>query len=546
MTQHTIKRRTMVKGLGASLGILALRGFHVAAENSVHFTHGLASGDPLQDRVILWTRVLPGSGQATSLACQWQVATDKQFKRIVSEGTAAATPSTDYTVKVDATGLKPGKQYFYRFLSEGVLSAVGRTKTLPKGRVKSFKIGFASCSNYPQGYFNAYADMAQSDLDLVLHLGDYIYEYADGIYSNPIAVEELGRRVKPSGEIIALEDYRMRYGLYRTDPDLQALHQNHPMIAVWDDHELTNNTWHSGAENHNDGEGDFATRMAAAKKAYHEWMPIRTQASDQEPIYRNFEIGDLADLSMLDTRLIGRDEQLDYAKDLQDDPATFVRDKLNNPARQLLGKEQSEWLQTILKRSRTRGATWQILGQQVLMGKVKVPSIDPSLIDEAPIPEQYKTRIKGMLSLAQLGLPLNLDAWDGYPVARAQLYEDLLNHAVNPISLAGDTHNAWAFNLRNDQGEAVGIEVGTPGISSPGLETYLPLPVATTQQALMNSSSELVATDTSQRGWALLTLTPSSVESQFRYVSTVLSRQYSVSESPVLKAFPGTRKFEDS
>ena len=546
MTQHTIKRRTMVKGLGASLGILALRGFHVTAENSVHFTHGLASGDPLQDRVILWTRLLPGSGQAKSLACQWQVATDKQFKRIVSEGTAAATPSTDYTVKVDATGLKPGKQYFYRFLSEGVTSAVGRTKTLPEGRVKSFKIGFASCSNYPQGYFNAYADMAQSELDLVLHLGDYIYEYADGVYSNSIAVEELGRRVKPSGEIIALEDYRMRYGLYRTDPDLQALHQNHPMIAVWDDHELTNNTWHSGAENHNDGEGDFATRMAAAKKAYHEWMPIRTQTSDQEPIYRNFEIGDLADLSMLDTRLIGRDEQLEYAKDLQDDPATFMRDKLNNPARQLLGKEQSDWLQTTLKRSKKRGATWQILGQQVLMGKLKVPSIDPALIDEAPIPEQYKTRIKGMLSLSQLGLPLNLDAWDGYPAARTQLYDDLLNHAANPISLAGDTHNAWAFNLRNDQGESVGIEVGTPGISSPGLESYLPLPVATTRQALMASSSELVATDTSQRGWALLTLTPSRIESQFRYVSTVLSRQYSVSESPVLKAFPGTRKFEDS
>ena len=180
------------------------------------------------------------------------------------------------------------------------------------------------------------------------------------------------------------------------------------------------------------------------------------------------------------------------------------------------------------------------------MGKLKVPSIDPALIDEAPIPEQYKTRIKGMLSLSQLGLPLNLDAWDGYPAARTQLYDDLLNHAANPISLAGDTHNAWAFNLRNDQGEAVGIEVGTPGISSPGLESYLPLPVATTRQALMASSSELVATDTSQRGWALLTLTPSRIESQFRYVSTVLSRQYSVSESPVLKAFPGTRKFEDS
>ena len=459
MPLESIKRRTLVKGLSATLGLLALRGFSVNAENPVHFTHGIASGDPLQDRVILWTRVIPGHGAHQQLKVEWQIASDAKFKKIINQGSTQTDGSRDYTIKVDATGLKAGKQYYYRFICEGVSSIVGKTKTLPKGRVRKFKMGVASCSNYPQGYFNAYQDMAQADLDVVLHLGDYIYEYADGVYSNPIAVEQLGRRVQPSTEIIALEDYRMRYGLYRTDADLQALHQNHPMIHVWDDHELTNNTWHSGAENHNEGEGDFATRIAAAKKAYHEWMPIRTRESDQETIYRSFEIGNLADLIMLDTRLVGRDEQLEYSKDLGKDPSTFAETKLNKPERELLGKPQADWLRNELQKSKTRGATWQVLGQQVLMGKVLIPSIDLAIVDEAPIPDSYKQRMKGMLNLAKLGLPLNLDAWDGYPAARERLYDDLLEYGVNPISLAGDTHNAWAFNLRNAEGVAVGIEL---------------------------------------------------------------------------------------
>ncbi|MDG0979331.1 MAG: alkaline phosphatase D family protein [Halieaceae bacterium] len=544
MPLESIKRRTLVKGLSATLGVLALRGFSVHAENPVHFTHGIASGDPLQDRVILWTRVIPGHGVHQQLKVDWQIASDAKFRKIVNQGDTQTNSDRDYTVKVDATGLKAGKQYYYRFNCEGVSSIVGNTKTLPKGRVREFKMGVASCSNYPQGYFNAYKDMAAADLDVVLHLGDYIYEYADGVYSNPIAVEQLGRRVQPSTEIIALEDYRMRYGLYRTDADLQALHQNHPMIHVWDDHELTNNTWHSGAENHNEGEGDFATRMAAAKKAYHEWMPIRTRESDQETIYRSFEIGNLADLIMLDTRLIGRDEQLEYGKDLGDDPSTFAETKLNKPERELLGKPQAEWLRSELQKSKTRGATWQVLGQQVLMGKVLIPTIDPAVVDEAPIPDSYKQRMKGMLNLAKLGLPLNLDAWDGYPAARERLYDDLLEYGVNPISLAGDTHNAWAFNLRNSQGDAVGIELGTPGISSPGLESFLPLPIETTQQSFLSSSPELVEADTSQRGWAMLTLTPSGAETQFRYVSTVLSREFSVTSSAPLRAPIGKRRFD--
>lgn len=544
MPLESIKRRTLVKGLSATLGLLALRGFSVSAENPVHFTHGIASGDPLQDRVILWTRVIPGHGAHQQLEVEWQIASDANFRRIVNQGSTQTNGGRDYTVKVDATGLKAGKQYYYRFACDGVSSVIGKTKTLPKGKVREFKMGVASCSNYPQGYFNAYKDMAEADLDVVLHLGDYIYEYADGVYSNPIAVEQLGRRVQPSTEIIALEDYRMRYGLYRTDADLQALHQNHPMIHVWDDHELTNNTWHSGAENHNEGEGDFATRIAAAKKAYHEWMPIRTRESDQETIYRSFEIGNLADLIMLDTRLVGRDEQLEYGKDLGDDPSTFAETKLNNPERELLGKPQAKWLRSELQKSKTRGATWQVLGQQVLMGKVLIPTIDPAIVDEAPIPDSYKQRMKGMLNLAKLGLPLNLDAWDGYPAARERLYDDLLEFGVNPISLAGDTHNAWAFNLRNAKGDAVGIELGTPGISSPGLESFLPLPIETTQQSFLKSSPELVEADTSQRGWAMLTLTPSGAETQFRYVSTVLSRDYSVTSSTPLRAPAGKRSYD--
>jgi len=278
MTPHGIKRRTALKGVAATLGVLSLRGFEVIADEAVHFTHGIASGDPLSDRVILWTRVLPGDGAAKPLKGRWQVAEDARFSRIVAQGEAATGPERDYTVKVDATGLAPAGQYWYRFLFEGLSSPVGRTRTLPKTGLAPFTLAVCSCSNYPQGYFNAYRDIADAPVDAVMHLGDYIYEYGAGTYSNSVATDELGREVVPSHEIVALEDYRQRYGLYRTDPDLQAAHGAHPWICVWDDHELANDTWHSGAQNHNEGEGDFDVRMAMARKAYHEWMPIRTPA----------------------------------------------------------------------------------------------------------------------------------------------------------------------------------------------------------------------------------------------------------------------------
>ena len=540
-----LRRRAFIQATGASLGALSLRGFAVDKPAAAHFTHGIASGDPLADRVILWTRVLPGSGNAEAVPCTWQVATDDSFDTVVASGEAAARADRDYTVKVDAAGLAPGTSYCYRFIANGVISPVGCTRTLPVGAVSEFKMAVASCSNYPQGFFHAYRDIAESDVDVVLHLGDYLYEYPVGEYVNPVAEETLGRKVEPEYEILVLEDYRMRHGLYRTDPDLQAAHAAHPWITVWDDHEMMNNTWRAGAENHNEGEGDFFERIHAARQAYHEWMPIRTGAEgDQGVIYRAFQIGDLADLLMLDTRLVGRDEQLDYAKGIEQAGSVeaFIKTDLYNPKRQMLGEEQEAWLQQALQSSKARGATWQVLGQQVLMGKLNIPVIPPEELAKLELSEYARPRVAQSQQLAPYGLPSNLDAWDGYPAARERLFAMFSAHATNPISLAGDTHNGWAFNLTNQKGEAVGVEWGTPGVSSPGLENYVPLPPDQMQALLKGASPELVACDTSQRGWTQVTLTPEAATAQWRFVSSVVEPSYEASASEPLVTQRGTRR----
>ena len=540
-----LRRRSLLQATGASLGALSLRGFAVDKPVAAHFTHGIASGDPLADRVILWTRVLPGSGNAAAVPCAWQVATDKTFETVIASGEAVARAERDFTVKVDAAGLTPGTSYCYRFMAHGVTSPVGCTRTLPTGAVSEFKMAVASCSNYPQGFFHAYRDIAESELDAVLHLGDYLYEYPVGEYVNSVAEERLGRKVEPEHEILVLEDYRMRHGLYRTDPDLLAAHAAHPWITVWDDHEMMNDTWRAGAENHDEGEGDFFKRIHAARQAYHEWMPIRTGPDgDQGEIYRAFQIGDLADLIMLDTRLTGRDQQLNYGRDIE--PAggleAFIKDHLNAPARQLLGAAQEQWLEGALQESKARGATWQVLGQQVLMGKLNIPVIPPEELAKLELSEYARPRVAQTQQLAPYGLPSNLDAWDGYPAARERLFALLSAHATNPVSLAGDTHNGWAFNLTNQKGEAVGVEWGTPGISSPGLENYVPLPPEQMQALLKGASPELVACDTSQRGWTQVTLTPEAATAQWRFVSSVTEPTYQTSAAESLVTLRDTRR----
>ena len=545
-TSH-INRRRVIQGMGLSLGLVSLRGFEVAAAAPAHFTHGVASGDPLSDRVILWTRVLPGDGALVTLTGRWEVAEDLQFKRVVISGETTTGPERDHTVKVDATGLQPATNYWYRFVFNGVTSAVGRTRTLPVGAVEAFSLAVCSCSNYPQGYFNAYRDIAKADIDVVMHLGDYIYEYAQGVYANPYVVDSLGRAVVPEHEILVLEDYRQRYGLYRTDEDLQAAHAAHPWICVWDDHELANNTWHSGAQNHSDDEGDFFVRMQMARKAYHEWMPIRTPAqTDQGPIYRSFQVGDLADIIMLDTRLEGRDEQLDYRRDLLDakrTPEIFEETLRRNSERTLLGEDQFHWLANQLAASKDRGAPWQFLGQQVLMGKINIPQMTQEQLASLTLPEEVRSYVLGTLQLGAYGLPLNLDAWDGYPADRERVFSLLLELANNPVVVAGDTHNGWAFNLQTEAGVPVGVEVGCPGVTSPGLESYFPLPPEQMAALLQASSPELVDLDTKHRGWSKVTLTPEATVSQWRFVSTVLERVYTINETEPLVANVGARRF---
>ena len=547
MTYFNLRRRDTLRGVTAALGTASLRGFAVEGNAKAFFTHGVASGDPLDDRVILWTRVLPESGSMERLLGRWQLAADAKFERIVAEGEAVADPQRDNTVKIDAVGLAPDTQYWYRFTFNEVVSPVGRTRTLPSGACEQFSIGVCSCSNYPQGFFNAYRDMAEASIDLVMHLGDYIYEYANDRYSNLVAIEELGRSIQPAHEILSLEDYRQRYALYRTDPDLQAAHAAHPWICVWDDHELANNTWREGAENHNEGEGDFHLRMAIARRVYHEWMPIRTPAqTEQGPIYRSFKVGSLADIIMLDTRLTGRDEQLDYRRDLigaELTPAQFRERHLDDPTRTMLGADQYSWLSNQLAASKSRGATWQFVGQQVLMGKLIMPAISPEELAQVELPERSREYVGSIARLSAYQLPMNLDAWDGYPACRARVFERLLEDASNPVVVAGDTHNGWAFNLRDKDDAPVGVEVGCPGISSPGIENYFPLPAEQLRAALLASSSELVALESEHRGWALITLTPDVMTSRWRLVSTVLSRDYDVFETEPLTCRVGQRQF---
>lgn len=307
-----------------------------------------------------------------------------------------------------------------------------------------------------------------------------------------------------------------------------------------------NNTWKEGAENHNEGEGDFAERIAIARQVYHEWMPVRTAAqTDQAPIYRAFKVGKLADLIMLDTRLHGRDEQLDYQRDIAAAGGidTFVRDRLLAPERTILGSDQENWLGSQLAAAGDRGATWQLIGQQVLMGKLTTPIIPEDSVREMNLPERYKTRLEGYRQVAKAKLPMNLDAWDGYPVCRERVHSMLLKYASNPVVFAGDTHNAWAFNMRNREGVAVGVEIGTPGVTSPGMEAYLPLPPKMLEEALKASSSELYEVDTHQRGWTLVELTPDRMTSQWRFVSNVLLSNYTVQKSRAITCRAGDKQF---
>jgi len=511
----------------------------------VNYDYGVASGDPLSDRVILWTHA-KYQNKADSVPLTWQVATEIEFTNIVASGVAQSSAETAYTCKVDATGLSANQSYFYRFVSDRHVSPIGRTKTLPIGSVAQVKLAVLSCSNYPTGYFNVYSEVAKSDVDVAIHLGDYIYEYAATGYASENAAK-LGRTSVPSTELLSLDDYRLRHAQYKSDADLKQFHASKPMIAVWDDHEIANDTYKDGAENHTAAtEGSFAARKAAAIQAYHEWMPIRT-GSDKNKIYRSFNFGSLMSLHMLDTRLIGRDQQVEFADLLTPSKQAAAMATLTSTSRQLLGAEQLQWLTSQMA---TSTSTWQFLGQQVLMGRMEFPltilqALNPS--DTSPqaqaagqqaISDYLTAKTKSAMGLPlsvtetallnQPKLGYNLDAWDGYPVAREILLSTVAQLRKKLVVLAGDTHNAWHSNLTLLNGQKVGEEFATSSVSSPGLETYLTIPPANIKAIFEGVVNDLKWMDASRRGYLKMTITPAQVQGEWFFIDTILSKSYTV------------------
>jgi alkaline phosphatase D len=547
MDPKLVGRREFIRGLGA-LGVASVALPGRAGGPPYAFLHGVASGDPLADRVVIWTRVTPDRRGAVPVF--WEVALDSGFRRVVRWGKVMTNADRDYTVKVDVANLPADTAFFYRFFVGPVHSPVGRTRTLPVGRFERLRLAVFSCANHPAGYFHAYREAARlEDVFASVHLGDYLYEYPRGGYASQDAAA-LDREVNPSGELLLLQDYRLRYAQYRTDPDLQALHARMPMIAVWDDHEIANDAWREGAENHDPAtEGDFAARRAAAIRAYHEWMPTRLpDPARPEVIYRSFDFGDLVSLHMLDTRVVGRDRQLsltDFLGPTGFDDAAFAA-AVGDPNRQLLGREQAAWLAERVAGSR---AKWQVLGQQVLMGRMNVPaplvtlqvsfSAYAALLQKAATaPDMLTTAERAIL--AQPAIPYNLDAWDGYAAAREAVLGTMRVLDRNLVVLAGDTHNAWANDLRDLSGNAVGVEFATPSVSSPGLEAVFPdeNPLAFAA-GLTRIIEPLQYADTARRGFMVVTATHAQCEAQWFYVSNVKSTGYFRIDGPVWKTLPG-------
>lgn len=538
-----IRLSTVAAALSAGAALSACGGDDALPQ----FLYGVASGDPLADRVILWTHArYPDSEAAVELS--WEVASDKGFANIVSRGSVTATAATGFTAKVDATGLTADTEYFYRFRQGQHASAVGRARTLPTGSVSEVRLAVLSCANYPAGFFNVYAEVAKSDAQFALHLGDYIYEYAAGGYASANA-DKLGRVVQPANELLTLSDYRQRHAQYRSDPDAKDLHARMPMIAVWDDHEIANDAYRDGAENHDPAkEGSFAARRAAALQAWHEWMPVRSGA-DQGKIYRSFDFGNLLSLHMLDTRLVGRDRQVTIEQLLNPATQASAMATLASPTRQLLGAEQLQWLQGQMSASK---ASWQVLGQQVLMARMTVPvsilnALNPAntsptaVADGAKAVTDYLTAKATPVALRTQAqkdlldparnpeLGYNLDAWDGYPAAREILLGTVAQLGKQLVVLAGDTHNAWHSSLTLMDGRKVGEEFATSSVSSPGLESYLAaLSPEQVKSIFENVIDDLDWMDPKRRGFLKMSFSASAAKGEWVFVDRIDSRSYAV------------------
>jgi alkaline phosphatase D len=524
------------------------------------FESGVASFDPTAGGVIIWTRY----SVSIDAEITWEISKNSTFSEVVRRGQVNATAVNDFTVAVDVQNISSNTKYYYRFYNVKTreVSVTGETLTLPSktDAVSEVKMAVVSCSNFPAGLFNVYGAIAASEADVVVHLGDYIYEYAPGQYGTNPYTNQLGRAHMPAKEILNLSDYRERYRQYRSDKNLQLLHQKKPFICVWDDHEFANDTYKTGAENHQPNEGDFQARKMAAFQAYSEYIPLKT--GKDLKIYRSFSFGNILSLYMMDTRVIARDKQMEYSDYLDTagnfNEAQFKTDFLS-PDRKLIGSDQMSWLGSQINADT---AKWKVLGQQILMTKMMVPAELLMLLNQilAEIKQHGNAQPATMLALqntlTQLiilktryqqqdptltpqeiarittTLPYNLDAWDGYFIEREQLYSILAGK--NVVVLAGDTHNAWLGKLKDAQGNLIGTELACSSVSSPGLEGYLGITSDPTQAIELAQAFSLLIDDLEyanlyKRGYLHVKFTSGNALAEWRFVDNVISETYNTS-----------------
>jgi alkaline phosphatase D len=507
-------RRTFLVGATASAAAVALpvRALAAAAPNPalLPFVHGVASGDPLADRVVLWTRV---TGRTAAVPVRWLVATDPQLRQVVRSGQATASSQRDHTVKVDVDGLRPGSTYWYAFEALGRRSMIGRTRTAPTASQR-LRFAVVTCAKYENGFFNAYARVAEADVDAVLHLGDYIYEGATDSDVLP------GRVPDPTTEIRTLAEYRRRYAQYRLDPDLQRMHQQHPMVATWDDHESSNDSWRDGAGNHDVvADGSWSVRKAASQRVYDEWLPIRLPVpGNPSRVYRQLPYGGLVDLIVLDTRLEGRSQQVVglNGDEVVIDPA------VSDPARQMYSATQRAFIERSLSQSK---ASWKVVLNQVLISQFRAVGLPKPVMD-------------ALSSLGQSGLPtqgvaLAADIWDGYTAERDRLLGFLRTAGIDDVVvLTGDIHVSLANDLTEDPFDilkpSVAVELVTPSVTSTNFDESLGVPPRTTSLGIeaairtQNPSTRYVELDSN--GYVLLDVTPERVQGEWWFIDSLTTR----------------------
>ncbi|WP_405643014.1 alkaline phosphatase D family protein [Streptomyces sp. NBC_00019] len=530
------RRRTVVKAAaaGAVLAGPLAAAIPARAAEAPAFLHGLASGDPLPNGVLLWTRVtpsaeaIPGSGLGPDTEVGWVVAKDKAFTNVVAKGTTTATAATDHTVKADIRGLEPATDYWFRFSAGGTDSPPARTRTAPAAdaAVTNLRFGVVSCANWEAGYFSSYRHLAaRGDLDAWLHLGDYIYEYGTGEYGTRDTVV---RPHAPAHEILSLADYRTRHGRYKTDPDLQALHAAAPVVAIWDDHEFANDAWSGGAENHTEGaEGAWAARQAAAKQAYFEWMPVRTAIAGTT--YRRLRFGKLVDLSLLDLRSF-RSQQVAVGNGSVDDPD-----------RTLTGRAQLDWLKAGLKSSDT---TWRLVGNSVMISPFAIGSLSADLLK--PLAE--------LLGLPKEGLALNTDQWDGYTDDRRELLAHLRANAIrNTVFLTGDIHMAWANDVPVNAGTyplsaSAATEFVVTSVTSDNLDDILKVPEGTVTAlaapVIQLANRHVHWVDTDRHGYGVLDITAERAQMDYYVLSDKTKANATSSWARSYRTRSGTQKVE--